>query len=77
MPPLSKQSYAPYCGHRFTVVNVRGGYRVALETVEDLRTTHGGHFYVSDPYDFSGAWVFALCSSCGRGPSRTDGDALR
>lgn len=63
-PP--ERNYAPYCDHAFTVVNVRGAYHTALDIVEDLRAAHDGDYYVSDPYDLSGAWVFALCSGCKR-----------
>lgn len=63
------REYAPHCEHAFTVVNVRGAYPVALATVEDLRRIYDGQYYVSDPYDLEGAWVFALCRRC-VGPAR-------
>jgi hypothetical protein len=50
-------------------VNVRGANPLALATVEDLRRIYDGQYYVSDPYDLEGAWVFALCRRC-VGPAR-------
>ena len=48
----------------FTVVNLRGDGATAMTTVKDLRASFDGRYYVSDPYELSGALVFALCPVC-------------
>lgn len=67
MSPGPQRKYAPNCGHDFTVVHVRGDRHAAANIVLDLRQSYEGHHYVSEPYQSSTEWVFALCKECEAG----------
>jgi hypothetical protein len=64
----SNRRDAPYCGHDFTAVNVRGDRDVAIALSNDLRAAYGGYYYVSEPYEADGNWAIALCRACAQQP---------
>jgi hypothetical protein len=59
------EKVAPLCGHRFTVIYLRGNPEERLQVVRDLRLTYDGEGFVSDPYEIEpGQPAVAVCPLC-------------